>query len=96
MAGVSFDPSTEHSDDQAVITDLIVKYLNSDMGAYTKKELVGIVKFCRHFFGIELAYGWDDRPGWFSVTEDMVIDRMAEEQAEHDAERAEALAGNID
>ncbi len=96
MAGVSFNHPTEYSDDQATIGKLIASYLNCHMGIYTKKELVGVVKFCLDYFGVELDYGWDDIPGWFCVTEDMVIDRMAEEQAERDAERAEALAGDID
>lgn len=101
MAGVSLDRNefkhpTEYNDDQALIGKLIVEYLNSHMGIYTKKELGGVVKFCFDYFGVELDYGWDDIPGWFCVTEDMIIDRMAKEQAERDAERAEALTGNID
>lgn len=101
MAGVSpdrneFKHPTEYSDDQAAIGKLIVEYLNSHMGIYTKKELGGVVKFCLDYFGVELDYGWDDIPGWFCVTEDMVIDRMAQEQAEREVEKAEALAGAME
>lgn len=101
MTGISpnreeVDHPTDYNDDLAYMGGLIVKYLNASMGIYTKKELGGIVKFCFDFFGIELDYGWDDRPGWFCVTEDMVIDRMAQEQVEQEAEKAEALAGAME